>query len=185
MPDNDPAQSNSDTSAAPTSGDSGVTATSPTGPDYVYAVDDPTVAEWKRGKTKEELNTLTDQMYNIMVQGQGVPNVAVPAGTAPPNTLPAPIVPAGATIPDADAWLSDPAAASDAHFDARIANIQKDVLGPQLAGIYTANAQTSRALAVQSDSAAFAKWGPEIDMQMSAIPVERRNFEMYTEAVKL
>ena len=187
MPDNDPVQSSSGTSGTPISGDPGVAATtaSPTGPNYVYAVDDPNVAEWKRGKTKEELNTLTDQMYNIIVQGKQVPGSEPLAAPALPSPASVPNVPSGSMIPDADAWLSDSAAAADAHFDARIAGVQKDVLAPQLAGIYTANAQTARALAVQSDSAAFAKWGPEIDMQMSAIPVERRNFEMYTEAMKL
>ena len=180
MPDNDQAQSSSDTSEALTSGDPEVI---DRGPDYVYGAAD-SVAEWKKFKTKDELNTLTDQMYNIMVQGKPAPGLEEPAA-ALPGTLPASNIPIGGAIPDAEAWLSDSAAAADVHFDTRIASVQKNVLGPQLAGIYASNAQASRALAVQSDSKAFSKWGPEIDMQMSAIPVERRNFEMYTEAVKL
>ena len=194
MPDNDLGQSSSATSEAPTSGvTAGTTADSGQsrkddgtyGSNYVYAVDDPNVATWKRGKTKEELNVLTDQMYKILVEGGTVANPEVTAAPALPSTLPMPNVPLGGAIPDADAWLSDSAAAADAHFDARIAGVQKDVLAPQLAGIYQANAQTARALAVQSNSDAFSKWGPEIDMQMSAIPVEQRTFQMYSEAVKL
>ncbi len=185
MPDNAQAQSSSATSETLTSGDQGVAATTTsTGPGYVYSAED-NVAEWKKFKTKEELNTLTDQMYNIMVQGKGAPSSEAPAGTALPSPLPVPNVSPEGTIPDADAWLSDPAAASEAHFNTRIASVQKDILAPQLAGIYQDNAQTARALAVQTNGDAFAKWGPEIDMQMSAIPVERRNFQMYSEAVKL
>ena len=197
MPDNDQAQSQTDTSATPTSGDSvGTTASANTdtqsrtedgkfSSNYVYGAED-NVAEWKKFKTKEELNTLTDQMYNTLVQGGGV--TADPAATAAqplPSTVPAPNVPSGGTVPDADAWMTDSAAAADAHFNARIANLQKEVLGPQLAGIYTANAQTARALALQANGDAFSKWGPEIDMQMQGIPVEKRSFEMYSEAVKL
>lgn len=194
MPDNDQAQSQTDTSATPTSGDSvGTTASANTdtqsrtedgkfSSNYVYGAED-NVAEWKKFKTKEELDKLTDQMYNTLVQGGGV-------ATDPATTLPAPVpvatvVPTAPATPDADAWLSDSAAAADAHFDARIANLQKEVLGPQLAGIYTANAQTARALALQANGDAFSKWGPEIDMQMQGIPVDKRSFEMYSEAVKL
>ena len=148
------------------------------GPNYVYGADD-NVAEWKRFKTKEELNTLTDQMYNIMQQGQPAQStVAQPAVPVAPE-------PAAGAVPDADMWLSDPTAASEAHFNTRIGQVQKEILAPQLAGIYTANAQTARALASQSNGEAYSRWGPEIDMQMSAIPVENRTFEMYTEAVKL
>ena len=195
MPDNDLGQSSSATSEAPTSGvtagttadgDQSRTDDGKFGPNYVYGAED-NVAEWKKFKTKEELNTLTDQMYNIMVQGKQVPgDTAVPAPPSPGVVAPlAPNVPSGGAIPDADAWLNDSAAAADAHFDARIAGVQKDVLAPQLAGIYQANAQTARALALQSNSDAFTRWGPEIDMQMSAIPVEQRTFQMYSEAVKL
>jgi len=81
--------------------------------------------------------------------------------------------------------FTDQAAAADAHFNARIGQVQKDILAPQLTAIHTANAQTSRALAAQSHSDAFSRWGPEIDMQMSGIAVEQRTFEMYSEAVKL
>lgn len=189
MPDNDLGQSSSNTLEAPTSGVSGTgnadgdqsrADDGKFGPNYVYGAED-NVAEWKKFKTKEELNTLTDQMYSIMVQGKPVAgaDTAVQTGQAEVvNT-------AANAVPDADMWLSDPAAASEAHFNARIAGVQKDVLGPQLAGIYSANAQTARALAVQSNSDAFSKWGPEIDMQMQAIPVERRDYKMYSEAVKL
>jgi len=185
VPDNDQAQSSSATSETPTSGDQGVAATTTsTDLGYVYSAED-NVAEWKKFKTKEELNTLTDQMYSIMVQGKEVPDATVAPAPPQPGATLAPVLPVNAAIPDADAWLSDPAAASEAHFNARIAGVQKDVLAPQLAGIYQDNAQTARALAVQTNGDAFAKWGPEIDMQMSAIPVERRNFQMYSEAVKL
>ena len=185
MPENDPAQSSSATSGTPTSGDPGTAATTANdGPNYVYGADS-NVAEWKKFKTPEELDELTDQMYNIMVQGKQVPGdtTAAPAPVTPVASLPAIVAPSA--IPDADAWLSDSAAAADTHFNARIADVQKNVLGPQLAGIYAANAQTARALAVQSSGDAFTRWGPEIDMQMSAIPVEQRNFQMYSEAVKL
>lgn len=196
MPDNDQAQSQTDTSETRTSGDSvGATASADTeaqsraddgtfGPNYVYGAED-NVAEWKKFKTKEELNTLTDQMYNIMVQGGQAPN-AEPATPVAQPALPAALpTPVASVVPDADAWMADSAAAADAHFNARIAGLQKDVLGPQLAGIYTANAQTARALALQANGDAFSKWGPEIDMQMQGIPVEKRTFEMYSEAVKL
>ena len=120
-------------------------------------------------------------MYTIMQQGQPAQPVAAQPVTAAPLAASAPVAP---TIPDADMWLSDPAAASEAHFNARIAS-EKAVLGTQLTGIYTANAQTARALAAQSHNDAFSRWGPEIDMQMSGIAVEQRTFEMYSEAVKL
>jgi len=94
-------------------------------------------------------------------------------------------LPLATNIPDADAWMNDSVGAADAHFNSRIAGVQKDILAPQLAGIYKANAQTARALAFQQHGNAFTRWGPEIDMQMQAIPVEQRSFEMYTEAVKL
>jgi len=184
VPENDPAQSSSATSGTPTSGDPGTAATTANdGPNYVYGADS-NVAEWKKFKTPEELDKLTDQMYNIVVQGKQEPgSTAAPA--APPSEVPLAPAVVPSAIPDADAWLSDSAAAADTHFDARIADVQKNVLGPQLAGIYAANAQTARALAVQSSGDAFTRWGPEIDMQMSAIPVEQRNFQMYSEAVKL
>jgi len=186
VPDNDPGQSSNVTSATPTSGAS-EPSTDPTqsrspdgtfGPNYVYGAED-NVAEWKKFKTKEELNTLTDQMYNIMQQPQAAQPAAQPA--VPAATV-APLTP---DVPDADTWLSDPAAAAEAYFNARIAGVQTNTLDPALAGIYTGNAQTSRALAAQANGEAFSRWGPEIDMQMSAIPVEKRTFDMYTEAVKL
>ena len=132
-------------------------------------------------------------MYNTLVQqptAVAPPNTTVPGPTTAmvSNTAmvtPAPNVSSGSAVPDADAWLSDSAAAADAHFDTRIAGLQKDVLDPQLAGIYVSNAQTARALALQSNSDAFSKWGPEIDMHMQGIPVEKRSFDMYSEAVKL
>lgn len=196
MPDNDQAQSQTDTSATPTSGDSvGTTASANTdtqsrtedgkfSSNYVYGAED-NVAEWKKFKTKEELDKLTDQMYNTLVQGGGVATDPATAQLPIAPVLPIAPIPTAPATPDADAWLSDSAAAADAHFDARIANLQKEVLGPQLAGIYTANAQTARALALQANGDAFSKWGPEIDMQMQGIPVDKRSFEMYSEAVKL
>jgi len=195
VPENDLAGTTaSDISAAPTSG---VTASAPapnvdggtqarTGDgqydkNYVYGADS-NVAEWKKFKTPEELNELTDKMYAIMQQGQPqqpAAPAAQPVAAAPP---PAPI---GPSVPDADMWLTDQAAAADAHFNARIAGVQKDILAPQLTAIHTANAQTARALAAQNHNDAFSRWGPEIDMQMAGIPVENRTFEMYSEAVKL
>lgn len=194
MPDNDPiGTTQSDTSVAPTSGDApaanvdgGAQSRADDGQygkNYVYGAD-ANVAEWKKFKTPEELDRLTDQMYNIMQQGS--PQPAAPAAPQiQPNLAPPVPAPATAGVPDADMWLSDSAAAADAHFNARIGQVQKEVLAPQLAGLHNSQAQASRALAVQSHTDAFSRWGPEIDMQMAAIPVENRNFEMYTEAVKL
>lgn len=191
MPENDPTQSNvnSNTSEALTSG---VTASASAdggtqsrtddgqyGKNYVYGADS-NVAEWKKFKTPTELDELTDKMYSILQQGQP----AQPVDTQQVAGAPTP-PPASPTVPDSDMWLTDQAAAADAHFAVRIAGVQKDILAPQLEAIHTANAQTARALAAQSHGDAFSRWGPEIDMQMSGIAVAQRTFEMYSEAVKL
>lgn len=168
------------TSVAPTSGVSAPL--EPAGPQYMYGTED-NVPEWLKGKTKEEVATLAGQMYQSVVQGTSGP-VAPPVAAAPAAPA-APIAPVAPVVPTGDEWLTDGAAAADVHFTTRAQEFQDTHIAPQFAAIFESNAQTARALSRQEFSGEFSKWGPEIDLQMQAIPLNQRTTYMYSQAVGL
>ena len=118
------------------------------------------------GRTPDEVAGISNQMYGAMVSGGQPPQQMTPQQPQQPTYQQNP----GYTAPPAG---SDPNAAAttwddmnpQASVDARIAAAQQQ-FAPQIQQQAEAMGQMARALVAQSDSNAFERWGPEIDMEL-------------------
>lgn len=125
--------------------------------------------EWARGKTANELLTLSSQMANALR------SPAPPPQNRPPEN--------NGGLPTDETWISRPTDAAAAVADARIAA----ALTPALAGMQSlvaANAANTRWQAEQQFKDTFAKWGPEVDALMKDVAPEHRTLDNYGKVVK-
>jgi hypothetical protein len=187
------------TSVAPTSGATTPVAP-PSAPAAVFGATD-NVPEWLKGKTKEQLAAQYGQMYQAVVGQVGstsptpgspgglpynpAPAVAPYAQPVPqPQIAPGVAPPAPPSLPDSEAWSVAPDQAFDVAFGAKAQGL-RDELNPTLTAIHQANAQSARFLAQQADPDAFTRYGPEIDVLLSQIPLENRTVDIVRKAVSM
>lgn len=136
--------------------------------DYRYTASDG-VASYLIGKTPLEAAQLTDQLAKALA-------TSAPTGAPPAAPPPQPV-----GLPDADTWLTSP---HDA-FARGVNYIEQNRFRPALDTMFQRTASVTRQLAEMRHADAFKRWGPEIDLQVKALPAEQQTPEAYEMVVKM
>jgi hypothetical protein len=150
-----------------------------------YAADDPSIPDYARGKTADEVLALSQKVYNAAMSGsQATP----PASPAPPPQMPATNVTNTnqPTLPDPQLQYSDPAAYQAALIAYNQATMQQQMqtfAAPMLAQ----QASFARAEARRNPryTAIWEKYSGEIDAQMVNVPLQARTLEAWEMAAKI
>ncbi len=160
---------------------------SPAGP--VFTAED-NVKDWMKGKTKEELATLTDQLYQAVVDGNAQPPQGVPPQTQqqPYYATPSGVTPQTPTAPQAvptdDDWISAPAKTMEL-YKASLQQQFTQTVTPQLEALHQTNFQITRNFVAEKYKDVFARWGPEVDLMLNQINMDQRTPEVVERAVQL
>lgn len=186
----------STTSAAPPSGvDPAASAASqPRNPDgtfahqYVFGPND-NVPEWMKNKTREQIAAQSQEMYQALVSGQLPSSTPQPQPTWPPQQQapqnwgpqPPPSTPPGPQLPDPDLWQTDPQTA----FQQQAQFWAQQNLNPQLDQLYAGNAELAKQTIRQARSDDFARWGPEIEMELRKVSNQYVTPSLVEQAVDL
>lgn len=142
-----------------------------------------------KGKSKEEIARITQQMYQSLTAGTGgtpTPQPQQPYGqhNAGQYNVAQPAAPSSPPVPGDDDWLSTPSQAAQ-QWGQNLTQQWQQQGQQQLQRVWESNAQTARALAEQRDPEAFNRYGPEIDLLIQQIPVDQRTPQIIQQAVSM
>ena len=132
--------------------------------------------EWAKGKSREEIVALSQQVFQQLPQLQ---NQQQAQPVAPQQQAPVPI-----GTPDPDLQYSDPAAyqqQQDAHQTALIQQQVQTMGQAALGPLYQNQAMVNRRMVEQDSeySEVFSKFGHEIDAQVASVPFDQRTIDAY------
>lgn len=195
MPENDSSQTQSEqqTSAAQ-SGETLSTSTvgatpALTAADYRFTAEDG-VEPWLIGKTGKETAQITKDLYTqalTQVTAQPQPQMGqqtIQQGSQiiqqgepnPQNLQPT----GGASLPTSDAFIENPAAATQQYGD----YLYQQKIAPELQAVKQATAQQARQMAQMQYADEFKRWGPQIVGELNKLPLESQTPEMIQAVIK-